>query len=344
MALLFAGNVERRQRLRRAAGRRHDRQAGAEGGREDDPAVGTPGAAARRRRVADRLRRAAAQVEALQLAVGEEGDLAPSGDQNGVSPPAVDWSLVASPRSSSRSQSPRAPVSLSRASKTIRRPSGDSAKVSLKPVPAGATSAAWKTRSLRRASRSRATAPRRAPRRRCRRRREPHGEGRRTRRDRRPDGAAGARSSGRGSARASSIATRASPIDCSRSRGFLRRQRRTSSTMRGGVAGRQRREVGRVLEDAGEDVRHGLAVEEPPAGEHLVEHDAERPDVGAAVDGGAGRLLRRHVGRGAEDHAHLRAVRRGGSASSPGSASARDPPPRPTSSGRSPWPGQSRGL
>ncbi len=78
--------------------------------------------------------------------------------------------------------------------------------------------------------------------------------------------------------------------------------------MRGGVAGRQSREVGGVLEHAGEDVRHRLAVEEAPAGEHLVEHDAERPDVGAAVDRSAGRLLGRHVGGGAEDDAELGSV------------------------------------
>jgi len=41
------------------------------------------------------------------------------------------------------------------------------------------------------------------------------------------------------------------------------------------------------------------------AGDHLVEHDAERPDVGPLVDRLALGLFRRHVGRRAEDHAHL---------------------------------------
>ena len=41
------------------------------------------------------------------------------------------------------------------------------------------------------------------------------------------------------------------------------------------------------------------------AGQHLVEHDTERPDVGSPVHGSTTRLLGRHVGRRAEDHAHL---------------------------------------
>ena len=39
------------------------------------------------------------------------------------------------------------------------------------------------------------------------------------------------------------------------------------------------------------------------AGQHLVEHAAERPDVGAPVDRFAARLLGAHVGGRAEDHA-----------------------------------------
>jgi hypothetical protein len=57
-------------------------------------------------------------------------------------------------------------------------------------------------------------------------------------------------------------------------------------------------------------VRHRLALEQPPAGQHLVEHDTERPDIGAAIDRAAGGLLRRHVRRGAEDHPHLRRAER----------------------------------
>ena len=53
-------------------------------------------------------------------------------------------------------------------------------------------------------------------------------------------------------------------------------------------------------------VRDGLALEQALAGEHLEQHDAEGPDVGALVGRPPARLLGAHVGRGAEDDAHLR--------------------------------------
>ena len=43
--------------------------------------------------------------------------------------------------------------------------------------------------------------------------------------------------------------------------------------------------------------------ERHPAGRHLVEHDAEREEVGAVIDGAAERLLRRHVRDRADHHA-----------------------------------------
>ena len=43
------------------------------------------------------------------------------------------------------------------------------------------------------------------------------------------------------------------------------------------------RSIGAAV-DIGEGVSDGFAVEEPFAGEEFLEHDAERPDVGAAVD------------------------------------------------------------
>ena len=44
------------------------------------------------------------------------------------------------------------------------------------------------------------------------------------------------------------------------------------------------------------------------AGEHLIEHAPKRPDVGSLVDDLSTRLLRTHVGGGAEDHALTRPV------------------------------------
>ena len=76
-------------------------------------------------------------------------------------------------------------------------------------------------------------------------------------------------------------------------------------------ARRQLREVGLLVHDRAQHVRHRLAVEGAPAGEHLVEHAAEGPDVRAAVDGLAARLLRAHVAGGAEQHARLRHRERG---------------------------------
>ena len=77
-------------------------------------------------------------------------------------------------------------------------------------------------------------------------------------------------------------------------------------------------------------VRDVVARERAAAGEHLVEHDAEGPDVGALVDGLAARLLGRHVGRRAEDHAHLR--RRGPSASASSARADALPEPAPAGS------------
>ena len=57
----------------------------------------------------------------------------------------------------------------------------------------------------------------------------------------------------------------------------------------------------------GERDRDVVAQERTPAGQHLVEHDAEGPDIGAAIDRAPAGLFRRHIGGRAEDHAHLRA-------------------------------------
>ncbi len=64
---------------------------------------------------------------------------------------------------------------------------------------------------------------------------------------------------------------------------------------------RQRREVELGAQHAREQIGDGLAGEESAPGQHLPEHDAERPEVGAAVERPAARLLGGHVGGGAED-------------------------------------------
>ena len=56
-----------------------------------------------------------------------------------------------------------------------------------------------------------------------------------------------------------------------------------------------------AVQDRADRVGDRLARERRPSGEQLVEHAAERPDVRAFVHGAAARLLRAHVGRGAED-------------------------------------------
>ena len=67
--------------------------------------------------------------------------------------------------------------------------------------------------------------------------------------------------------------------------------------------GWKRRPLRRRLHDGGNRVGDALAFERAAAREHLVEHRAERPHIGALVDGAAARLLGRHVSGGAEDDA-----------------------------------------
>ena len=74
----------------------------------------------------------------------------------------------------------------------------------------------------------------------------------------------------------------------------------------GGRRGGQGRPVGLALENLRDRVRDGLTGKREAAGQHLVEHAAERPDVGALVDALTARLLRAHVGGGAEDRAVAR--------------------------------------
>ena len=97
--------------------------------------------------------------------------------------------------------------------------------------------------------------------------------------------------------------TRASPMSRRRSFGSRSRQRSSRRRTRTRGLGRQCRPLRLAGQDRGEHVAHRFAVEELAAGQHLEEHDAEGPDVGAPIDRLAARLLRRHVGGGAEDQA-----------------------------------------
>ena len=72
----------------------------------------------------------------------------------------------------------------------------------------------------------------------------------------------------------------------------------------GAVRGDEIRRI--LLEDRGHRVGGRVAFERSLPREHLVEHGAEREDVGALVRGLAAHLLGRHVGERAEDRARLR--------------------------------------
>ena len=109
------------------------------------------------------------------------------------------------------------------------------------------------------------------------------------------------RSVGAGAASDSSISMRASPMSRSRRCASFCRQRRSRSRIFDGVRFRQRAPVRLVLQDRREDVRQCLACERRAAGQHLVAHAAERPDVGAFVHRQAASLLGAHVRRRAEN-------------------------------------------
>ena len=99
------------------------------------------------------------------------------------------------------------------------------------------------------------------------------------------------------------LGDRTSRALCQRSSGSLREARGRCRSSAGGVTGcssRDRARLGR--EDRRHHARRRLALERLLAGEQLVEHAAEREDVGARVGLAAFDLLRRHVLRRAEDH------------------------------------------
>ena len=69
---------------------------------------------------------------------------------------------------------------------------------------------------------------------------------------------------------------------------------------------RQRRPVGLAAHHCRNNIGEIFAVEGARAGEHLVEHTTERPDVAALVGRLALRLLRTHVDSRAENDAGVR--------------------------------------
>ena len=73
--------------------------------------------------------------------------------------------------------------------------------------------------------------------------------------------------------------------------GVLRQAAAQHARHRPRHVGRQRCPRGLGLDDLGEDAGHVVALERPAPREHLVHDDAERPHVGAPVDGPAPRLL-----------------------------------------------------
>ena len=101
-----------------------------------------------------------------------------------------------------------------------------------------------------------------------------------------------------------------SRADWKRSSGFFSRQCRMMRSRSGGRSRRARVKPRRIrLEDRAHRLDRRVRLERLPPGEHLVEDDAEREDVGAMIDRLRADLLGRHVGRRAEHHAGLGLVR-----------------------------------
>ena len=98
---------------------------------------------------------------------------------------------------------------------------------------------------------------------------------------------------------------RASPMCCRRARGSRRRHRRISRVTARGTSGRSALQSGSSRRRAAATSDTERPREHRPAGQHLVEHAAERPDVRPRVDVPARHLLRAHVAGGADDEADL---------------------------------------
>ncbi len=111
------------------------------------------------------------------------------------------------------------------------------------------------------------------------------------------------------SSEASSRRIRASAASCSRFSGRFDAATEQGPHIRRNASSK-RFPVGGLRQDRRKNVADGLAREEAMARQHLEEHDPERPDVGALVDGLSSRLLRAHIRRGAEDETGLGGVAR----------------------------------
>ena len=105
---------------------------------------------------------------------------------------------------------------------------------------------------------------------------------------------------------ASASSSRASPMCCNRRFGSFCRQRRSSRRTPIGYPRAVHSTYGSARSTAASVSATSSPLNSRRPGQHLVEHRAERPDVAARVDRPAPRLLRAHVGRGAEDDARAR--------------------------------------
>ena len=101
----------------------------------------------------------------------------------------------------------------------------------------------------------------------------------------------------------SSISSRASPMSRSRRFGSFSRHRASRRLIDAGVVAGSAVQSGSRVRTAARTSLIGVAGKSGPAREHLVEDEPERPDVRALVYRLAPRLLRRHVGGRAENHA-----------------------------------------
>ena len=67
----------------------------------------------------------------------------------------------------------------------------------------------------------------------------------------------------------------------------------------------------RIPQNRGDQLGGRISIEGPLSRRHLMEHDAQRKNVGAMVEGAARSLFRRHVGWRPHHHTHLRLASRG---------------------------------